>query len=227
MVTALVVAWLTLACSDRQPEAADTTTRRPEETAAPTLEVVEATSEAVARESTPLSLGAGRSLAATAWDTLWQKRGTFDDTLLLQPLQLHAANSVLFVSDYGNKSVQAFDAQTGEQLWSAGRAGSGPREFSRMTLFAASDELLGVSDATNRRISFLSMRGEFESAATVSFPGSEQGICRLGAHWFVAGSRTGNARLLKWTPGSDSLALQQPEWLSYLDTMDFIIAQFS
>ncbi len=81
--------------------------------------------------------------------------GAFDDTLLLQPLQLHAAGSILFVADCRNKNLQVFGAETGDKLWSAGRAGRCPGEFSRLTLFSESEELLGISDATNRRNTFL------------------------------------------------------------------------
>jgi hypothetical protein len=222
----LATTWLSLACSERR---ADVTQSSPEgpQVAADAVPESQDSHVAIDHNDSPISLGAGRSIASASWDTLWQKRGTFDDTLLLQPLQLHAATSIVFVSDFGNNNVQAFDAKTGDRLWTAGRAGSGPREFSRMMLFSASDELLGVSDATNRRISFVSMQGEFVGEETVPFPSSERGICKLGERYFVAGSRDGKARVLKWTEGADTLELQRPEWLSYLDTLDLMIGQFS
>jgi len=222
----VVVSWLSLACSERRIDAENFVSEGLSAAPAAVSEDPENVVTAE-RDGSHVSLGVGRSIAVASWDTIWQNRGTFDDTLLLQPLQLHAAGSIVFVADYGNKNIQAFDAESGDRLWSAGRSGGGPREFSRMTLFTASDELLGVADDINRRITFVSMRGEFESEATVALPSGQQGVCKLGAHYFVAGSRAGRPRLLKWTPGSDSLELQQPEWLSYFDTLQYIIGQFS
>jgi hypothetical protein len=161
------------------------------------------------------------------WDTLWQLRGSFDDTLLLQPLQLHATGSIVLVADYGNKNVQAFNAVTGQKLWSAGRSGRGPQEFYRMTIFSESDELVGIADDANQRISIISLRGDFTREMTVPLPSAQNGVCKLGGSYYVAGHHERRSRLMKWTPGTDSLELLRPEWLSYLDTMHHVIGQFS
>ncbi len=182
-------------------------------------------------EATPtvssIKLLGNRTLSSATWDTLWKLRGTFDDTLLLQPIQLLAQDSLLFVADYGNRNVQAFNALNGERLWVAGGAGQGPKEFAQMRLFAAPGNQIGVADESNQRVSYISMAGEFENASRVAFPPGIYGICEVGGRHFVAGSRSASPRLLEWDLTSDAMIVHMPAWLSYLDSLDMIRGQFS
>jgi hypothetical protein len=49
---------------------------------------------------------------------------------------MQMGRSLLFVHDYGDHRLKAFEANTGAWVWSFGRAGSGPGEFRNATQIA-------------------------------------------------------------------------------------------
>lgn len=172
------------------------------------------------------ALFGNRAYAAYTWDTLWQLHGTFDDTLLLQPVQLHAQDSLLFVADHANGNIQAFLASSGQRVWTRGRRGQGPNEFTRMSVFAAYGNRIGVADAVNQRVTYLTPSGEFDGESRVTFPAGIYGVCEINGRRFVSGSRNGVPRIMEWDLETDTLLERRPEWFSYVDTLDRIRGQF-
>lgn len=111
--------------------------------------------DAVLRASPPGS----RKLAHTSWDTVFEVRSLESDTLLLRPRTMAAGGRAVYVFDYGDRSVKAFDSR-GRMLWRFGRKGAGPGEFGNV--FDMETDVTGalwLSDVSLGRVTVLSQDG--------------------------------------------------------------------
>lgn len=103
---------------------------------------------------------ATRSFLETSWDTIFHIGGSLEDTLLLKPRIFESGNEHLYVYDYFDDRLRAFD-RSGELTWTFGRSGEGPGEFSN-----AFDVEVGprgdiwVVDAGASRITVVSSSGK-------------------------------------------------------------------
>lgn len=103
---------------------------------------------------------ATRRFLETSWDTLFVIGGSLEDTLLLKPRIFESGNEHLYVYDYFDDRLRAFD-MSGGLTWTFGRSGDGPGEFSN-----AFDVEVGprgnvwVVDAGASRITVVSPSGE-------------------------------------------------------------------
>ena len=87
--------------------------------------------------------------------------GEPDDTTLLLPGFMAFQNGHLLVYDYGDTRLKVFDPD-GTWLWSFGRFGEGPGEFSNPTdVMIGADGLLWVLDEDAGRITRVTPGGEF------------------------------------------------------------------
>ncbi len=167
-----------------------------------------------------------RAYLQGSWDTVWTRSGSLSDTVLLQPLLLLAFDSTVYVAEYGNMVVLALDAATGSVRWTAGRRGSGPREFMRPVLFRALDGMLAVADAPNQRISTVRADGSFASEARVELPSSVRSACQLSADVLLAGAVGRHSALLRFSPQDSSPRKVQAPWLADLDQLPTVLGQF-
>jgi hypothetical protein len=107
------------------------------------------------------SLGQGAEAPVRAFIDLGQSvytiGGRTSDTVLLAPYLMQMSRSHLYVHDYGDHRLKAFDANTGAWVWSFGRAGSGPGEFRNPTQIALGSDAAEawVVDGGNRRITVI------------------------------------------------------------------------
>jgi hypothetical protein len=102
----------------------------------------------------------GRSLVEARWDTLFTIGGGVEDTLLLMPRQLAARGGRLYVFDYGDDRLKAFDAEGGLR-WSFGRRGGGPEEFGNpLDVEVGPEGMVWVVDGEEGRLSVVSAEGE-------------------------------------------------------------------
>jgi hypothetical protein len=67
--------------------------------------------------------------------------GTEHDTVLFRPGPSTVANGSLYVFDYGDSRLKAFDS-SGKLAWSFGRSGGGPGEFMNVADLAVSQRAL-------------------------------------------------------------------------------------
>lgn len=101
-----------------------------------------------------------RGFLETSWDTLFVIGGSLEDTLLLKPRIFESGNEHLYVYDYFDDRLRAFD-MSGGLTWTFGRSGEGPGEFSN-----AFDVEVGprgniwVVDAGASRITVVSPSGD-------------------------------------------------------------------
>jgi len=102
-----------------------------------------------------------RTVRTVAWDTVFRLGGAPEDTVLLQPEPLTARNGRVYVFDYGDRALKAFD-RTGRFLWRVGREGEGPGEFIQpVDLEVGPRGNVWVLDAGAGRIAIVSADGEW------------------------------------------------------------------
>jgi hypothetical protein len=105
-----------------------------------------------------------------AWDTVFHIAGSSGDAQLLIPRLIAAQGGWVYVYDYGDWSVKAFDAE-GTLRWTFGRRGEGPGEFDNpFTLKVGPDGTLWVFDPGVGRMTGLSRSGSLERAFRVEGP---------------------------------------------------------
>ncbi|HEU4884631.1 MAG TPA: hypothetical protein VFT45_20415 [Longimicrobium sp.] len=110
--------------------------------------------------------------------TAWTRGGTESDTTLLAPVSLVADARHVYALDPAGSRVVALFAADGSTAWTAGGAGSGPREFRAPSALALSplDEVI-VADPTNNRITVLSRQGEFRGTVPLRGIGHPLSLC--------------------------------------------------
>lgn len=123
---------------------------------------------------------AGRSFRDVQARTAWTRVGTEADTTLLAPISLVADANHVYALDVAGNRVVALSAADGSVAWTAGRTGSGPREFRAPSALALSplDEII-VADPTNDRITVLGRKGEFRSTVPLRGIGHPGSLCPL------------------------------------------------
>lgn len=77
------------------------------------------------------------------------------DSLLLAPIDVQFSRIGLLVFDAGEATVRAFNSASGEPMFSAGRAGSGPGEFGGAFWFQGSYAEPSSFDAIQRRLTLI------------------------------------------------------------------------
>lgn len=115
------------------------------------------------RQAIPTAnLGEERVVAAQSWDTIFQVgTGDVNDTLFAGPDEVLMWGARIVVSDWILNHVRAFSAD-GDLLWTAGREGPGPGEFSYIDAMAVAENgNLWVLDSRAVRVSEISPDGEF------------------------------------------------------------------
>jgi len=102
-----------------------------------------------------------RRLREAAWDTVFQLGGSPQDTVLLQPEPLTARNGRVYVFDYGDRALKAFD-MAGTPVWRLGRRGEGPGEFVQpVDVEVGPEGNVWVVDPGAGRIAIVSSKGEW------------------------------------------------------------------
>ncbi|MGI8843977.1 MAG: hypothetical protein ACR2HZ_09780 [Gemmatimonadaceae bacterium] len=98
--------------------------------------------------------------ATVRWDTLYLIGGSAQDTLLLLPRLLASHARLLYVYDYSDAQVKAFD-ESGHLRWRFGRKGAGPGEFrNAWDLVVGPSGDVWVLDASLQRLTVVSPRGQ-------------------------------------------------------------------
>lgn len=112
--------------------------------------------------------------------TAWTRGGTESDTTLLAPVALIADARNVYALDAAGSRVVALSAVDGSTAWTAGRTGSGPREFRAPSALALSplDEII-VADPTNDRLAVLDREGEFRGSVPLRGIGYPVSLCPL------------------------------------------------
>lgn len=121
-----------------------------------------------------------RTLLTARWDTVWVRGGTPSDTLLLLPIAMAADDARVYVLDAGARRVAALRRSDGALLWTAGRRGAGPGEFTAANAIAvaASGEVL-VYDHRSVRITVLDTLGAVIREIATPEVGYIQSLCPL------------------------------------------------
>ncbi|WP_420127001.1 PQQ-binding-like beta-propeller repeat protein [Longimicrobium sp.] len=122
----------------------------------------------------------GRSFRDVQARTAWTRGGTESDTTLLAPVSLIADARNVYALDAAGSRVVALSAVDGSTVWTAGRTGSGPREFRAPSALALSplDEII-VADPTNDRLAVLDRKGEFRGSVPLRGIGYPVSLCPL------------------------------------------------
>lgn len=93
--------------------------------------------------------------------------GEGDDIVLYRPSGMVALSAdLLSVFDWSEMQVRTFSSRTGRQVWSFGRRGNGPEEFSGgHDLAVGPSGVLSILDKVNNRLTKVSPSGRFVSSA--------------------------------------------------------------
>lgn len=109
-----------------------------------------------------------RTYVDGGWDTVYSVGGTLQDSLLLKPRLLAARQGLLYLYDYVDAQIKAFDA-AGDLRWRFGNRGRGPGEFTNaLDLEVASDGTVWVLDSGTGRITVISPNGSLRRMIQVS-----------------------------------------------------------
>lgn len=106
------------------------------------------------------------NLTGPEGEVLWSFSYFGQDDFFHRPsdMEYDADNSLIYIADYGNNRVLAFDKE-GKYVCTIGKKGQGPGEFSSPTgLCLMPDSRLAVADYGNNRIQIFDAEGEFERA---------------------------------------------------------------
>jgi hypothetical protein len=134
------------------------------------------------------------------------------DSPLFRPLLLAGHGDRVYVFDYGDHAVKAFDL-TGTHLWSLGRRGKGPREFTNPTdLQVDMRGDLWVLDPENARITIVSREGRVRDQIAIRRP--VQRLIPLDRNSFWAIGMTNAMAELLNAEGATVRSVRQPELLS-------------
>jgi hypothetical protein len=101
-------------------------------------------------------------------DTVFSN-GSYNDTLLLNPIRIAARGANIYVFDAGDQSLKSLSG-SGRLLWRVGREGSGPQEFRKvrdLSIGIAGKVL--VADQTNERLSVYDSAGQLEKEITLRY----------------------------------------------------------
>lgn len=132
---------------------------------------------------TPLSGrdgGRERLLSSPQWDTVWIASAQ-SDAAILEPGSLTADSAATYVVDWSERHVVALRNTDGRKLWSAGRRGSGPGEFSElMFLGTTPDGLIAAIDQASRRMSYYARDGSHvRDVSLLRLGGAPESFCML------------------------------------------------
>jgi len=203
-LTALALCVLGLACSERpareqdtpSPPAADREAVPPADSAARGAEASTsvAVTPALDTATTAIRLSSkreatGRLRVAIAFDSVWSRGLTIDDSSLLMPSSLAATGSHLFTFDGGMNRVVAFDLATGTLLWTVGRSGAGPGEFTRNSVVSpAHSRGVWVLDRGNQRLTLIDTLGLIVRQTPLKPFGSPAYVCQQpgGETWIYS-----------------------------------------
>lgn len=132
-----------------------------------------------------------REIVAVRWSTLWRAGGPEQDTALLFPIGLIAADSQhVYVPDAGGVRIAAFRTRDGSLAWTFGRRGRGPGEFSGFTAIALNDRgQIVIADAENARLTILGVDGRLIREIPLDGLPRIESVCPLpGEGYLVATS---------------------------------------
>lgn len=108
-----------------------------------------------------------RSFVDVSWDTTFLVGGQLQDSLLLIPRLLAAGAGRIYVYDYGDSRLKAFN-EAGAPLWMTGRSGAGPEEFGNpFDMDVGPDGDIWLVDAGNGRLTRVSDDGDFVSSISL------------------------------------------------------------
>ena len=103
-----------------------------------------------------------RRYPQVSWDTVYRIGGHLQDTLLLRPRQIAADDTSLYVYDYHDARLKAFDRE-GNLRWTFGGRGGGPGEFrNALDLKVGPDGGAWIVDGNNGRITHVSSAGNLQ-----------------------------------------------------------------
>jgi len=125
-----------------------------------------------------------RQFITQHWDTLWTVGGSEQDSLLLRPYLLSAAEGAVYVFDAAAKRVVAF-GDDGKLRWTLGSNGAGPSEFRGARDLKASPEGIFVLDPRNNRIARLGADGTWRGAVPLTAAGHAEQMAPLDGSGFV------------------------------------------
>lgn len=134
-----------------------------------------------------------REMVPARWTTLWRAGGAEQDTVLLFPTGLIAADSEhVYVPDAGAFRVAAFRVRDGSLAWTFGRRGEGPGEFSSFIAIAVNQRgQIVVADNQSARLTVLDRQGRLvDEISGNQLPGIES-FCPLpGGDYLVSTGRS-------------------------------------
>ncbi|MDP2583576.1 MAG: hypothetical protein Q8W47_05800 [Candidatus Palauibacterales bacterium] len=103
---------------------------------------------------------ARRRVASSRWDTVLVLGGQVQDTLFRQPRRLGVFGDRLYVYDYLDHRLLAFDRSNGKLQWMYGRNGKGPDEIGNvLDLDFGSDGAVWLNDAVANRLAIVAPDG--------------------------------------------------------------------
>lgn len=116
---------------------------------------------------------ASRVYQNVLWDTVFHLGGQLEDSVLLLPRLMASGAGLLFVYDYGDRQIKAFD-HAGSLLWQYGKTGEGPGEFlNPFDIDVAPDGDVSVYDTGTGRITILSPDGNVRDMFTPGIAGRD------------------------------------------------------
>lgn len=130
-----------------------------------------------------------RTIVPVKWSMLWRAGGPDQDSVILFPIGLLAADAEhVYVPDAGAFRVAAFRVRDGSLAWTYGRRGRGPGEFSGFAAIAINHEgEIVVADNRNARLTVLGRDGVLRREISSNHVPSIESFCPLpGGEYLIS-----------------------------------------
>jgi hypothetical protein len=156
-----------------------------------------------------------RSLVRVKWSLLWRAGGAEQDSVLLYPNGLLAADSgQVYVPDPGGFRVAAFRVSDGSLAWTFGRRGQGPGEFRSFIAIVANPagEII-VADRENARLTVLGRDGSLRREIVLPEGLGIESFCTLrNGEYLISTGQSGPRPLIRLSDAGTVLARYDIPW---------------
>ncbi len=120
------------------------------------------------------------------WQRVWLAGGDSTTDLFIEPRHVAVSGDLVLVLDVGTREVRALDARTGASRFLLRATGSGPGEFRRPSLLAATPDGFAVVDQANARLSVYDRTARFRWSAPIRDVFTMNGLCMGEGSHFLA-----------------------------------------
>lgn len=157
----------------------------------------------------------GRDIRTAEWQPLWTYGASASDTVLANPIQLVANDSVLYVLDGQRQDIIGLDAKSGQVLWTSGVRGSGPDEIGQILTVALSPSGVIAPDAVNGWGLSIGPSGSVQTALSFVNVGPIRSMCLTSGHHIAVTQSVPSLTII--SDNGQRLERIRPPWPSLSD----------